>query len=362
MIHKIALVAGGTGGHFYPALGVATKLASDNLDIHLITDLRCKKYLANYRNNKVITHIIDVKPSSLRVFGKFISVYRMAIATLNNLLLFYRIKPRCVVGFGGYPSVPSLVAALILRIPIILHEQNCFMGKANKCFLKYSAKIAVAYRDIRNLDFQKYNAKIVYTGSILRPNISVIKPKKNFKNEPFVLFVFGGSQGAKVLSELIPKTLRDIKTQNRSVDIQVIQQAPGYMHDTLLKQYKDIGVEAEIAEFFYDIEQQYERANLVISRAGASTIAELSAIGLPAIFIPYPYATDNHQFYNANSLEEKGASWCIEEKQALNSRALSDLLVEILKNRSLLAEASAKMLEDKKDGCLILADTIKTVI
>jgi UDP-N-acetylglucosamine--N-acetylmuramyl-(pentapeptide) pyrophosphoryl-undecaprenol N-acetylglucosamine transferase len=358
MPKKIIITTGGTGGHFFPASATAEILLNRGYEVHLIIDARCKKYINS--DLKYILHVIDCRINYKNYWTKFLSLLQILSAFYTALLLVYKIKPSIIVGFGSYATFPPILAGLLLRVPIIVHEQNCFVGKVNRFFTRFAKKIALSYEETNNFN-KIYKDKVIYTGNIIRDNIRNIQIKDNFDNNPFRILVFGGSQGAKLFSSLIPETIKCLIKSNPDIKLYITQQATKEEQITINKIYTQFGINHNLSEFFYDMDKQYDAHDLVISRAGASTIAELSLIGLPAIFIPYPFAAENHQFYNAKALEDGHASWCFPQN-IVTPELLAKKLLEIINNRTILKQASDNLLKRKNYGSAILSDTIEAII
>ncbi|WP_347938732.1 undecaprenyldiphospho-muramoylpentapeptide beta-N-acetylglucosaminyltransferase [Rickettsia oklahomensis] len=353
---KIILVAGGTGGHFFPAVALGEELIKLGYEVHFIIDLRCKKYIN--QDMKVIFHIIDLKRSD----NIFLFLPRLSIAVLKAIRLLYNIKSSVIVGFGGYPVIASMCAAVFLRVPIIIHEQNSYLGKVNKFFASFAKKIAISYENVKNLpEFAK--SKIVVTGGIVRKNIrdlgSLVGGARNDKL--FTIFIFGGSQGAKLFSELIPASIKILIQKDPQLKLHIIQQAALDDQVKVKDIYSELNITYELAEFFDNIALQYKEADLVISRAGASTIEELTYIGLPAVFIPLPSAADNHQYYNAKLLEDTKAGWCLEQNN-ISAGKLADKILDLISNTKILEDVSQNLLKRKKEGHKLLSHLIEEVI
>ncbi|AAU03875.1 undecaprenyldiphospho-muramoylpentapeptide beta-N-acetylglucosaminyltransferase [Rickettsia typhi] len=381
---KIILVAGGTGGHFFPAVALGEELIKRGYIVHFITDLRCKKYIN--KDMKIIFYLLDLK----RFSNILLFLPTLLIAFLKSIKLIYHIKSCVIIGFGGYPVIAPMFAAIFLRIPIIIHEQNSYLGKVNKFFARFAKKIAISYEDIKNVpEFAK--SKIVLTGGIVRKNIReldsfiylasqhcptkltktvltntlnhFVKARNNkFSNcNIFTLFIFGGSQGAKLFSELIPASIEILMKKQPNLELKIIQQA-SLAHQVKIKDiYSKLNITYEFAEFFDNIALQYKVANLVISRAGASTIEELTYIGLPTIFIPLPSAADNHQYYNAKLLADNKAGWCLEQNN-ISAEKLADQILDLISNRQLLEDAAQNLLNRKQEGHLLLSNLIEDTV
>lgn len=355
---KIVIAAGGTGGHFFPAVAVGEELKKRGLNVSLITDLRCRKYLTDDMN--LTAYVVDLYISKQNIFKIIKSGLLLISATIKAFKLLCKIKPELIIGFGGYPSFSPMAAAVLLGIPIVIHEQNSFIGKSNRFFAKFAKKIALSYKETANID-NKFLSKVIYTGDIIRDNIKSLKTKSKFANDQFRMFVFGGSQSAQIFSILIPETIKLLKEKHPEISIKVTQQALKSDQEALAKIYNVLDIDYEISEFFYQIDKIYANSDLVIARAGASTIAELTYIGLPAIFIPYPFASENHQLHNAQALEAAGASWCFPQNH-VTPQILADKIIELVMDRKKLQIASKNLLTRRTDGTKILADTVEKII
>jgi UDP-N-acetylglucosamine--N-acetylmuramyl-(pentapeptide) pyrophosphoryl-undecaprenol N-acetylglucosamine transferase len=350
----ILLAAGGTGGHLFPAITVAEELQKSKASVHLITDRRCEKYLTP--DLPITAHIIDLHIKMSGLIAKIQSATKLLLACFRAIILVRKLKPSVIVGFGGYPSVPAMMAGVLLNIPIIIHEQNCFFGKSNRLFAKFAKVIALSYKETKNID-KKFESKLIFTGDIVRSKIYNLPTKKNFNAKIFHLFVVGGSQGAKIFSELVPDAIEKLKKLNPDIEISVTQQAAKIDQANISKIYNKLKIKHELAEFFHNMPEIYSKSHLVIARSGAGTIGELTAIGLPAIFIPFPHAAQDHQYFNAKALADSGASWCYKQNE-ISASILADKLSELILDRKLLTATSKKLLTRKSNGCKYLVDTV----
>jgi UDP-N-acetylglucosamine--N-acetylmuramyl-(pentapeptide) pyrophosphoryl-undecaprenol N-acetylglucosamine transferase len=354
----IAIAAGGTGGHFFPGLATANELIQHDYDVHIITDERCKKYFTNHSVEKY--HIIDIKKNNVNFLTKCLFFLSLIRAIYRSIILLHNIKPKIIIGFGGYPSFPSMFAALILRIPIIIHEQNSFMGKVNKFLAKFAYKVTLTDKDTKNITGIN-NKKIIVIGNIIRDNIKKIKTKDNWDSDIFKILIFGGSQGAKIFSSLIPNTIKILLKSNPEIKLHIVQQIQQDDFEDVKKIYDNLNITYNLCDFFVNIHKEYDEANLVISRAGASTIAELTYIGMPSILIPYPHAADNHQLYNAINLQKKSASWYFVQNEVTSTKLAAKILL-LIKNRDLLKSATTNLLNIRCDGSKTLVDIIEHTI
>ena len=354
----IILAAGGTGGHFFPAIALAEELEKAGHDIHLFTDRRCEKYIT--KDLPVISHVANLHIKMSGLFNKIKSVYQLLSACAKAIILFLKLKPSIVIGFGGYPSFPALLAARFLKIPIIIHEQNCFLGKSNRLFAKNAQHIALSYKETNNIA-KELEDKIIHIGDIIRKSIRDLPQKASFDSKIFNLFIVGGSQGALIFSDLIPKTIEKLKQLQPNLQIKITQQISQAHKTEIAKKYSDLGIKCELESFFHNINDVYKKTDLVIARSGASTIAELTTIGLPAIFIPLPSAMEDHQTLNATALVNQNASWCYDQKD-ITPEILANKLLDLIKNRELIKQASENLLKRKSNGAKSLADTVLKII
>ncbi len=334
---EIFLCAGGTGGHLFPALSVARKLLEENshLRITLVSDKRIQE-----RGIESIQLTIP-RRSNKRHLPLF--VLALMVSFLKCFFLFLKRKPDLVVGFGGYPSVPAVLAAQMLRIPTLLHEQNAYMGRANRYLLKRAQLVALSFEKTEAMDD---SIPHILTGNPVRLNhcTPYVLPCDRFN-----VLVIGGSQGAAAFSTLLPKALASLSPEERSKIALTQQCRPEYMEATQ-KAYDMLGMQIVLKSFFDNMQELYEQTHFIIARSGASTVCEVTVAGRPALFIPYPYAMDNHQFYNAKALE--GACFLYEQKDLFPEK-LAQLLRDCLQNPSIL-EKKAK---DIQNGRITNAST-----
>jgi len=319
----ILLCAGGTGGHLFPAEALAVALAKRGATIDLATDARA----AHFKFPARAVHLIP--SATLRARNPFALARTgalLALGTVKAWALIGRIRPAAVVGFGGYPTVPPLYAASLRGVPTVLHEQNGVMGRANRMLAPRVTTIATSFRTLANLD-PRLQAKINFTGNPVRPQVieaAASAYAAPAANEPLRLLVFGGSQGAHVMAEIVPAAIERLPPDLRA-RLTIMQQARAEDLDRVRAIYKELGVAAECAPFFADLPARMAAAHLVISRSGASTVAELSAIGRPAILVPLPHALDQDQFANAGVLAQAGGAIRIEQRDFTPERLASDI-------------------------------------
>lgn len=317
----ILLAAGGTAGHLFPAEALALVLAKRGLTVDLATDHRA----AHFEFPARAVHLI---PSATLRARHPLALARttalLALGTAKAWALIGRIDPKIVVGFGGYPTVPPLWAASLRGVPTVLHEQNGVMGRANRLLAPRVTAIATSFHTLANLD-ARLQGKISFTGNPVRPQvIEAARAPYAAPDAKLRLLVFGGSQGARVMAEIVPKAIERMAPDLRA-RLMLVQQARGEDLETVRAAYGKLGVAAEAAAFFADLPARLAAAHLVIARSGASTVAELAAIGRPAILVPLPHALDQDQFVNAGVLAEAGGAIRIEQSDFTPERLASEI-------------------------------------
>ncbi len=304
----VLLAAGGTGGHLFPAEALANALAKRDAIVDLATDHRAAHFKFPARD----VHLVP--SATLRARNPFAmarTTALLALGTAKAWALIGRTKPNVVVGFGGYPTVPPLFAASLRGIPTVLHEQNGVMGRANRMLAPRVTAIGTGFRTLKNFN-RHWQSKITFTGNPVRPLViaAAATPYAAPTDGKLRLLVFGGSQGARVMAEIVPAAIERMSPDLRA-RLSIVQQARTEDLDNVRDTYVRLGVGSEIAPFFSDLPARMAAAHLVISRSGASTVAELSAIGRPAILVPLPHALDQDQLANAGVLEAAGGAICI---------------------------------------------------
>jgi UDP-N-acetylglucosamine--N-acetylmuramyl-(pentapeptide) pyrophosphoryl-undecaprenol N-acetylglucosamine transferase len=333
------LAAGGTGGHLFPAEALAGELLERGRPVHLVTDARTEAFAGN-RDGIAIHHIragrFDRGPAHAPQ-----ALAELAAGVLQARRLLRRLAPAAVIGFGGYPSVPPMLATSSLRLPFLIHEQNAVLGRANRLLAPRARCIATGFPETRGLR-PSDRARMVYTGNPVRPAILAAGAEYRTPRPggPIELLVLGGSQGAHILGAVVPAALALLPATLREA-LRVSQQARPEDLAAVTRAYADSGIAAETASFFADVPARLSRAQLVIARAGASTVAELAVIGRPALLVPYPHAADDHQTANAQSFAAAGGGWVVNQTD-LHADRLAARLENLLGDAATLSEAAQR--------------------
>lgn len=356
MSRPLLLAAGGTGGHVFPAAALARELAARGREVALATDERGERYEEIFAGFPV-HRVASATPTGRDLLGRGAAVASIARGVLQARRLFRRLRPAAAIGFGGYPSLPTMMAALG-RMPTAIHEQNAVLGRVNRLVAPRAQAIALSFADTAGLDAQA-KAKAVLTGNPVRPEVTALPPYEPATDE-FRLLVFGGSQGARTMAEVAPAAVRLMPEALRS-RLRVAQQARPEDEAEVRAAYAELGVAAEVAPFFADLPARLGAAHLAIARAGAGTVSELAAAGRPAILAPYAFATDDHQTRNARALADAGGAWTLPNGEFKPDR-LAALLAELVAAPARLAEAAARARSvGAPDAARRLADLVESL-
>jgi UDP-N-acetylglucosamine--N-acetylmuramyl-(pentapeptide) pyrophosphoryl-undecaprenol N-acetylglucosamine transferase len=352
----IVLAAGGTGGHIFPAEALAGELLGRGLKVALVTDKRGQAF--GDRLPGVDLHRIRAGRPGVSLLSKIVAAAEIALGAVAARKLLRALAPDAAVGFGGYPSVPTMLAASRMGLPTLLHEQNARLGRANRWLAPRMKRIATSFAEVDGLDAAG-RSRATETGNPVRASISALRSVPYIAPEtgPIELFVIGGSQGAHILSAVVPAALALLPAAFRA-RINLAQQARPEDIAAVRADHAANGIKAETATFFSDIPARLARAHLVISRAGASSVAEICAVGRPAILVPYRFAADDHQTANAEALKQAGAAWVMAERDFTPS-ALAQRLENLFTQPALLeASAASAQRHGRPDAARRLADLV----
>jgi len=356
----VLLAAGGTGGHLFPAEALAVALARRGIVVDLATDERATRYGHDFPARA--THVI---PSATIRGRDPISMLKtlsaLALGAGKALLMLRRTRPVAVVGFGGYPTLPPVLAATLRRIPTVIHDANAVMGRANRMLAPRVSAIATSFPGIA-LD-AAFAAKATFTGNPIRPAViaAASQPYPALDTAGiFNLLVTGGSQGARVMSDIVPPAVELLDTALRA-RLNIVQQARGEDEQRVAATYVRLGVKAEVAPFFSDLPARIAAAHLIVSRSGASTVAELAAIGRPAILVPLPGALDQDQLANANVLAAAGGAIVLKQDDFTPERLAREIATLAADPARLPAMAAGAQSAGVRDAAERLADLVLRV-
>ena len=331
MSAHIVLTTGGTGGHLFPAQALARALLTRGFRVSLITDHRGENFGgADIR----IWPLSTQKMTGGNILHKLTSIVRLLRATYKARHILKSESADLVVGFGGYASVPAAWAAGQLGLPLVLHEQNAVAGRANRLLSKRAQVICTSFAVVEKFPT---TVQTVMTGNPVREDFIGLEPHRDFQ-PPLRLLVTGGSQGASLFNGLVPAALCQLPEQLRK-NLHIAQQLRGDHGDEVRAQYAAAGISCDLRPFFDDLPAQMQKAQLMICRAGASTVAELAVAGLPAILVPYPHATDDHQRANAECFARAGGGWVMPQ-HSLNAEKLSAAIKAALNDQQSLQQAA----------------------
>jgi len=342
----IVIATGGTGGHIFPSVSLSNFLVKD-YQIKFITDKRGLRYLSTNKNFK--THVINSgRIFSKNIFKIILGLIKISFSIISSLLLLIKLKPKLVIGMGGYSSFAVCLSAYFLKIPIVIYENNLVIGRTNRFLLPMSKKILVSTESIKGIK-EKYKHKIFFSGYLLRKEIFKInKQDLKMKEGDLSILIIGGSQSAKIFGECLPQTIK--KCYENNIKFRIYQQCLDYQKDELNKIYKGLNLNFELFTFTNNLLKYYEKADLVITRSGASSIAELVNLNIPFITVPLPSSADNHQLKNAIYFEDKGYCLLLEEKYVFEK--LFEMLKDLNKDRNQLILLKEKMKKHSDEEAL----------
>ncbi len=356
----VFLAAGGTGGHLYPAEALAEELADRGHKTVIVTD---KRGIA-FRNlgDKVEIRAIPAATFKPGIINKIKAVAAILSGILQAAVLLKKHKPAIVVGFGGYPSFPTMFAAQQMGFKTLIHEQNAVLGKANLHLADKAAAIAASLRDTRGIR-ERNKSKIMLTGNPVRPAIRAVRDRPYPPaGGTFEIFITGGSTAlTRVFNETVPQAVKLLPDDLRA-RLHVVHQCRDEEAMATAGKYRDAGVKAEIKEFFNDMPERLAACHLFIGRSGASTVSEISVAGRPAIFVPYPGHADRQQTYNAEPLAQKGGCLIIQQEDFTPQRLAAEL-EKFMKNPDFLQNAAVAAKScGQPDAVKNLADLVEKTL
>jgi UDP-N-acetylglucosamine--N-acetylmuramyl-(pentapeptide) pyrophosphoryl-undecaprenol N-acetylglucosamine transferase len=357
----VLLAAGGTGGHLFPAEALSVALARRGIRVELATDERATRYGAQFPAEAI--HVVrseTVRGRNPVALAR--TAARLGLGFLQAWWLLGRLKPAAVVGFGGYPTIPPVLAATLRHVPTIIHDANAVIGRANRLLAPRVTAIAVTFPGV--LDGEpRLSAKATHTGNPVRPAVisaAAMPYAAPAPDERFRLLAFGGSQGARVMADVVPAAIERLDPALRR-RFAIVQQAREEDVSRVRAAYDSSAVTAEVAAFFADLPARMACSHLVVARSGASTVAELAAIGRPAILVPLPHALDQDQFANATVLSKAGGAVLLPQDAFTPDRLASEIAALATAPERLAAMAAAAKTAGAIDAADRLADLVMAV-
>jgi UDP-N-acetylglucosamine--N-acetylmuramyl-(pentapeptide) pyrophosphoryl-undecaprenol N-acetylglucosamine transferase len=351
----VFVAAGGTGGHLFPAEALAVALSKRGIAVDLVTDERATRY-GDFpgRTTHIVPSATFAGPNPFHLAAAAIKLCRGAIASLR---LMGRLRPAAVVGFGGYPTLPPLFAATTRKIPAVIHEANGVLGRANRLLCGRVQAIATGFSGLL-ADDRRLSPKVTHTGNPIRPAVvEAAKTPYPDAGGPLRILVFGGSQGARVMADVVPAAIELVPMALRA-RLAVTQQARDEDLARVRSAYERFGLAVEIEPFFRDLPARIAASHLVISRSGASTVAELAAIGRPAILVPLPHALDQDQRANAAMLERAGGAILMDQVRFTPGNVAAEI-ARLAATPGTLADMAAAA---KAQGVLDAADRLADLV
>ena len=358
----VVLATGGTGGHVFPAQALAAELVQRGYRLALITDRRGGAFGGS------LSAVETYRIRATGVAGKHLATLLLsgpilAVGTVQARHLLKRLKPAVVVGFGGYASVPTMLAATFGGLRTAIHEQNALLGRANRLLAPKVDRVATSFLVSQGLPAGA-QGKVIHTGMPVRPAVAAMRTRAYpglAGAGAIELLVLGGSQGAQVFSEVVPEAVGQLADGLRR-RLRVVQQCRPEDLKGARRRYRELGVEADLAAFFDDVPERLARAHLLITRAGASSVAEITAVGRPAILVPYPFAVDDHQTANAHAMDEVGAGWLMPQ-EAFTARTLAARLDALFDLPATLEKTAASArAAGRADAAARLADVVAELV
>ena len=357
----VVIAAGGTGGHLFPGQALSQELLRRGHRVVLITDERVQHFDRLFPGVQIFS-VPAATFSGRGVFSRLAAMAKIIKGTLSSLAVLARVKPAVLIGFGGYPTLPPMLAAMLRGIPSAVHEQNAVLGRVNKLVAGRVGAVASTFPHPKYLKASA-QGHLVVTGNPVR---DAVRSVENIAYDapgaegPLKLLVFGGSQGARVMSDIVPFAIGKLPEALRD-RLQVVQQCRPEDLERVKSAYDGAGVHCELNEFFDNMPSRIAEAHLVIGRSGASTISELAVIGRPSILVPLPHSIDQDQKANAEVLSKVGAAW-IMDQPLFTPETLAARLTELFTHpEQLVRAAAAAKTQSSPHAVTQLADLVETL-
>lgn len=361
--HPVLIAAGGTGGHMFPAVALTSALSDRGHAILFVTDPRGSQVKSDVLGlpKTVMRHTISARSLSGGPRGMLAGVKALATGFFESRGLIREYAPSVAVGFGGYPSVPPILAAGFAGIPTVIHEQNAVLGRANRRLARGARAFALSFAETQWLK-SAGQARVTVVGNPVRPEIAALAARPYTPPSGVIdLLIVGGSQGAQVFSKIVPAAFTSLTPAQRA-RFRLAQQCRAEDIDAAREVYASLNMPVELETFFDDMPARLAAAHLVVGRAGASTVAELTTAGRPALYVPYPHAADDHQMANARAVEASGAGWVMAQNE-FTPAAMAGWLEAAIESADALARiASAARALGHPNAADRLADLVEELI
>lgn len=363
-LHRLILIAaGGTGGHIFPAVSLANTLTARGRAVMFVTDPRGASVSTEVLglSDAVTRHTISARSLSGGIKGAAAGVAALARGFLESRRLIREHDPILAVGFGGYPTVPPILAAGLSGLPTVIHEQNALLGRANRRLARGAAAFALSFAQTQRLK-SSGQARSAVVGNPVRAEIAALAARPYTPPSGVInMLIVGGSQGAQVFSKIIPAAFKSLSAPQRA-RFRISQQCRAEDIEAVREIYASLDMPVELQTFFEDIPSRLAAAHLVVGRSGASTVAELTAAGRPALYVPYPHAADDHQMANARAVEAAGAGWVMSQSE-FTPAAMAGWLEAVQESSDALARvASTARALGHPDAADRLADLVEGLL
>jgi UDP-N-acetylglucosamine--N-acetylmuramyl-(pentapeptide) pyrophosphoryl-undecaprenol N-acetylglucosamine transferase len=324
---KVAISSGGTGGHFFPAKALSDKLIEENYKVMMLLDNRALAYKSFLSSQVLIRKIASRGLHKTNIIFILKLLVIMFIGFWQSLYFFIIYRPKCLISFGGYSSFNPVLVAFILRIPIVMHEQNAVLGKVNRILSKFATIVALTFENTR---YSEQVPNKIITGLPLRKEFYEIECSSKMLSSKAVFVILGGSLGARIFSDIIPKAFDRLSDNDKKI-VEVYHQCRQEHISEVLSLWQKTGVKVHIKPFFDNIIDILKLSNFIISRSGASIVAEIESLGKHAIYIPFKGATEDHQYLNALSSSKRSNAEIILEEH-FNEDILTSKIIKLLED------------------------------
>ncbi|SHF80185.1 UDP-N-acetylglucosamine-N-acetylmuramylpentapeptide N-acetylglucosamine transferase [Litoreibacter ascidiaceicola] len=354
----LVIAAGGTGGHMFPAQALAEAMLAKGWRVKLSTDARGARYTGGFPHSVQIEQVKSATFARGGLAGKLTAPFKLASGVLSAMMGFRRDRPTVVIGFGGYPSFPAISAAYLMRLPRAIHEQNGVLGRVNQVFATRVDAVACGTWPTELPE----GVDGIFTGNPVRGAVldRAEAPYISPGDYPMSIVVVGGSQGARILSDVVPTAIAQLP-DGLKANLRISHQARDEDAATALQTYAEAGIDADVQPFFQDVPARFAEAQLVISRAGASSVADISVIGRPSILIPFAAATADHQTANARGLVDAGAAIMIPESQLTADALAASIETVLTYPEGALQMVLAALSVSRPDATERLVDIVETL-